>query len=143
MSSIQTDPLTVRHYIRRAGEFVLAMQLIRDDPEYHNAAALLAIHAAISYTDALRMGLGDRSLSADDHRTSVDSLRRLLREHRIETELPLRQLQTLLASKTAVAYGGGRLSEDGFSQLFVAAERYASWANRIGLSAAIAGWRRT
>jgi hypothetical protein len=68
----------VEHYIRWASDFVRGMKMTQGDDLYRNSSALLAIHSAISYADALRVGLGDSQLSNEDHKVATDRLKRLL-----------------------------------------------------------------
>jgi len=53
MSAIQ-----VEHYLKRAADFSYVVLLLRGDASHRYSSALLAIHSAISYSDALRIGLG-------------------------------------------------------------------------------------
>jgi hypothetical protein len=49
----------VEHYIRRANDFLDGMRLTNLDESLLSSSALLAIHSAVSYSDALRIGLGE------------------------------------------------------------------------------------
>ena len=54
----------VQHYLGRARDFLKGMELLKDDlAEFKHSSALLGIHGAISYCDALRVGLGSENLS--------------------------------------------------------------------------------
>jgi len=117
------------------------MKLTRMDRSYRNSAALLAIHAAVSYTDALRTGLGDTKVSADDHRKAADELERLLSVKALDKQTGLTQLRYLIAWKHRVAYDDKRLDHTDYEALFTRAERYADWADRIGLQLKIEGWQ--
>ena len=52
----------VQHFLNRAQDFLQDMQLLREDEAYRNSSALLGIHAAVSYTDALRVGFGGQDV---------------------------------------------------------------------------------
>ena len=53
------------------------MKLCQDDlSAYASAAALLAVHSAISYSDALLIGLGGTRPRGENHREAVTALRR-------------------------------------------------------------------
>jgi len=130
----------VEHYIRRATDFLEGMELTRSDLSYWNSSALLAIHSALSYSDALRRGLGDDTLSADDHRQAVASLERRLIAREVRDRTGLRHLNFLLARKTLVAYGGERLERTDYEALFTRAERFARWADVTGTLLKIEGW---
>ena len=133
--------LRVQHYVRRARDFFEGMQLFRDQDEYQNASALLAVHSAISYSDALRTGLGDACLVADDRPPASVALQRLLIERRFEDLSGLKSLGFLLGMKTAVAYGTRRLDASHVRQLNERAERFQIWAIRTGTYLKIEGWR--
>ena len=107
----------VQLYIARAKDFFSAMQLMRDDELYENSTALLAIHSAISYADALRNGLGQMSQQAEDHTKAVNSLLSLLRDRGFGDEAGLTHLKYLLSQKTAISYSNRRLDRREVSQL--------------------------
>ncbi len=112
---------------------------MRDAERYHNSVALLAIHSAISYSDALRTGLGDERLANDDHDQAADSLRRLLQARKTELGNGLTHPQYLLGRKSGVAYGNERLS-DNERKLILGAERFSAWANDMGKLLRLEGW---
>jgi hypothetical protein len=64
-------------YHRRATQLAGAMRLCQDDlPAYASAAALLAVHSAISYSDALLTGLGKARPKGENHQEAVTALKR-------------------------------------------------------------------
>lgn len=131
----------MQHYIHRATDFLEGMQLTRTDESYWNSSALLAIHSAVSYSDALRLGLGDQKLSADDHQKSADSLQKLLASKHLEDQAGFKHLRFLLSKKNLVAYGDQRLEHSDYEMLFTKAERFARWADKIGSQLNIEGWK--
>lgn len=135
MSAVQ-----VQHFLERAQDFFKGMQLLREDEAYYNSSALLGIHAAVSYSDALRTGLGEEVLVAEDHQTAARALRILLSTRGQELEGGVRHLQALVAKKNAVAYGKRRLAANDYQLIFTQAERFAKWANSIGDQLRIEGW---
>ena len=134
------DAVRVQHYIDRARDFFKGMQLVRDDVLYQNTAALLAIHSAISYSDALRTGLGDVNINADDHNQAVKSLLYLLQQRRWNDHTGFTHLQYLMSQKSAVAYSSRRLDESEVRHLTAKAERFATWVNNIGIKLRLKGW---
>ena len=74
------------------------------DELFFNSSALLAIHAAISYADALRAGLGDQRLSSEEHSQAAEKLMSLLSAVGISQNKGVRHLQHLIANKSRVAY---------------------------------------
>jgi hypothetical protein len=136
MQSVQ-----VQHHIRRATDFLDGMHLTRNDKDFLNSSALLAIHSAVSYSDALRVGLGALTVSADDHRKAVDELERLLPVSRLIDRTGFAHLRGLISKKSLVAYGSQRLNDQDFLGLVTKAERFAKWANSVGKQLKIEGWR--
>jgi hypothetical protein len=131
----------VQLYIHRAIDFLEGMQLTRTDEYYWNSSALLAIHSAVSYSDALRLGLGDQKLSADDHQKAADSLQKLLASKHLEDQAGFKHLRFLLSKKNLVAYGDQRLEYTDYEALFTRAERFAQWAGKTGRKLNLAGWQ--
>ena len=114
---------------------------MRGEEAYWNSCALLAIHSAVSYSDALRAGLGDDHLSADDHQKAAESLRRLLPANGMQDQTGLQHLQHLTSKKSRVAYGDQRLTGNDYQLLVTKAERFAKWANNMGSLLKIEGWQ--
>jgi hypothetical protein len=130
----------VQHYIERATDFSRGMKLMSNDEDHFNSSALLAIHSAISYSDALRAGLGDVRLSSDDHRKAADRLRGMLNSKHYKEQQGLRHLDRLLSKKSRVAYSDHPLSHTESNELITAAERFAVWINQVGKHLNLEGW---
>jgi hypothetical protein len=132
----------VQHYLARGDDFIEGMKELRRKEDYPYSSALLAIHAAVSYCDALRIGLGDRELADDDHGTAARKLRLLLVERRRNLDdSGIKHLEMLTGKKSLVAYGKGRISDTDFENIFTKAERFAAWALRTGKDLDLGGWR--
>jgi hypothetical protein len=131
----------VEHYIQRATDFLEGAELMRTDPAFRHSAALLAIHSAISYSDALRMALGDNRLSADDHAKATTSLEKLLSERKMLDGAGFRHLNYLISQKSRVAYGDDRLVEAVLDKIVTSAQRFTIWVNGIGIKSNLEGWR--
>ena len=130
--------IQVEHYLKRAADFSYVVLVLRGDESHRNSSALLAIHAAISYSDALRAGLGDVKLGVDSK--AADALKRVLALKVVDDETGLGHLRYLLSNKSLVAYGDQRINAKDFEMLFTKAERFVAWANRIGMQLKIEGW---
>lgn len=131
----------VQHYLGRARDFFSGMRLLRDDmSEYKSSSALLGIHSAISYSDALRTGMGCADVSSDDHRTAVSDLRSRLASRRFERTQGASQLEKLLSLKSWVAYSADATQESKAEEIVKRAERFASWAEDTGRRLQIEGW---
>jgi hypothetical protein len=134
------NALRVGHYIGRADDFYRGLELIRGEQDYRCSSALLAIHSAISYSDALRVGLGETQVHADDHRGALASLKRLLGSRRIKDEGGFAQFEYLISMKTFVAYGNQRLDEKRWMRINLSAERFANWVWRVAKELNMEGW---
>ena len=130
----------VRHYLQRATDFFDCMQLTRDDESFRNSSALLAIHSAVSFCDALRAGLGDRELSSDNHNQAADALSKQIPSGVRLDPSGLDHLRYLISRKTAMAYGERRVEEKTFGLVVLRSERFAAWANDTGKRLGIEGW---
>ncbi len=107
------------------------MKLCQDGmSEYASAAALLAVHSAISYSDALLIGLGGKRPRGENHRDAITALKRVCTGAKIEPQ-GIAHLQKLLSVKTDVSYGEEFVSEVKISALCDAAMRFETWAERV------------
>ena len=148
--------IDVQHFLRRAKDFESSMKLcaasntsaevvflatdqVKND-ENMQSAALLGIHAAISYADALRVGLGDSELSADDHQKAKQRLQDLLAHKKLKDTSGIRRFGELLTKKGAVAYRKNRISEGDLQQIVESSQRFSSWVNRVGKELNVEGW---
>jgi hypothetical protein len=130
----------VQHYLNRARDFLKGMDLLKDDLAFGYSAALLAVHGAISYADALRAGLESNNVSSDDHQRATADLKRLLTARKYERQDGVERLGRLLSSKSMIAYGAESVGEDRFKLIIQQAERFAVWAERTGKDLGIEGW---
>ena len=118
-------------YYHRATQLTEAMKLCRDDlSAYASAAVLLAVHSAISYSDALLIWLGGARPRGENHRDAVPALKRACTGAKIEP-LGITHLQKLLGAKTDVSYGEKPVDHERVTALCIAAERFQVWAERV------------
>ena len=118
-------------YHRRAAQFASAMKLCQDDlSAYASAAALLAVHSAISYSDALLIGLSGGRPRGENHREAIIALKRACTGARVDHR-GIAHLQRLLSAKTDVSYGEKQVDTERITALCIAAERFQVWAERI------------
>ncbi len=129
----------VREYIQRATDFSSGMKLLSNEPGYWNSAGLLAIHSAISYSDALRTGLGDTTLSHRDHSQAADLLEEKLPSW-FDKSKGIKQFRKLLSKKSDLEYGRWILSTTDSNDLVTAAIRVEMWANQAGKKLNLEGW---
>jgi hypothetical protein len=131
----------VQHYLSRARDFLKGMTLLKDDlAEFNYSSALLGIHGAISYCDALRIGLGGKSVSSENHKSAARELRVLLTSRKYNDKQGIERLQNLLSYKGLIAYSIERVSEKDIKSIIQQAERFALWAERTGTQLNVEGW---
>lgn len=131
----------VQHYLDRARDFFSGMRLLQDDLKgYKSSSALLAIHSAISYSDALRTGMGCMDVTSEDHRGAVTDLKSRLASRRFEKTQGASHLEKLLSLKGRIAYSADTARESEVEEIVKRAERFASWAEDTGRRLRIEGW---
>ena len=140
----------VQHYLSRARDFLKGMEslfeeevyvLEEDLVQFIHSPALLGIHGAISYCDALRIGLGSESVSSDDHRRATSELTSLLSGRKYDDRRGIPRLERLLAMKSTVAYFPKRVAVKDVYDIVQQARRFALWAESAGRELKIEGWR--
>ncbi len=129
MSIKRVSRLYAAVYLKRHEAYFQGMQFLALEPDtYGDAAALLAVHSAISLTDAILVAYkGQRSIS-QDHSESWKLLRQLCHERNVTGD-GLARYRRLIARKTDISYGERRLnltSDIQWAQL--EAERFTDWA---------------
>ena len=130
----------VQHFLGRARDFLKGMDLLKDDlTEFRSSSALLGIHCAISYSDALRTGMGCSDLSSDDHRNAASDLISRLASRKFEKIQGANRLERLLSKRNRIAYGSEVAREVEVEDIVKQAERFAFWAEETGRKL-IEGW---
>ena len=137
MSAIQ-----VQHFLGRARDFLEGMKFLQEDlNEYRYSSALLGIHCALSYGDALRAGMGSKNLSSDNHLDAVEDLKSMLGSRRFERPQGANRLAKLLSKKSRIAYSSEVATEKEVKDILEQTERFATWAEEAGKILKIEGWR--
>lgn len=95
---------------------------------YGNAIGLLAIHAVISFTDALSIAYGERK-SADEHTKAADTLRAILGNRLPDNRV--KQLRKILADKDVVSYQGTYYTLEEGRRLLNVAASFCAWAEGL------------
>ena len=107
------------------------MRLCQDDlPGYASAAALLAVHSAISFSDALLIGLGGKRPRGENHNEAIPALKRACTGAKIDHQ-GVAHLQKPLSAKTDVSYGDKQIDFEKTTALCNAATRFETWAERV------------
>jgi hypothetical protein len=118
-------------YYRRATQLADAMKLCLDDlPAYAAAAALLAVHSAISYSDALLIGFSGTRPRGENHLEAVIALKRACAKAKVDQN-GIKHLQSLVSAKTEISYGEDQIDVERVSKFCVTADRFRVWAERI------------
>jgi len=141
--------LQVQHFLDRARDLLKGMEfLVREDSfilhddfvKFRFSPALLGIHCAISYSDALRSGLGCTDVSSDDHQNAVKDLTTRLTSRRFEQHRGANHLERLLSKKSRIAYASEATREDEIEDIVKRTTRFAEWAEEAGRTLKIEGW---
>jgi len=124
----------------RSEDFYRAMKFLAAGVDtYGNAVALLAVHCAISLTDAIMIGCTGKRCNEEDHRAAVRALSRLCGERRLDAD-GIKHFSWLIERKTQFAYGDRRLDPDkDVKSAVLRADRFTAWAYRIFPEIAKAG----
>lgn len=128
----KVDRAQSANYAKTGRVFLTSARALSDvageDAPYGNAIALLAIHAAISYSDALSIAYGGIK-STDEHAKAVDALRSVL-----GAQLPIartKELLKILFEKDAVSYQGSYYTLDEGQRILGVTESYCAWARKM------------
>lgn len=148
--------IAVQHFLRRAKDFEYSMKPCNESSltaevefpatsvsrsnESLQSAALLGIHAAISYADALRTALGDTELSAEDHQKAAGRLRQVLVDKKVEDLKGVQRFSALVGKKSAIAYGKDRTNDNDMKMIVESSRRFSAWINRTGKQLKAEGW---
>jgi hypothetical protein len=123
--------MSVTVYHDRALQLADAMKLCLDDlVSYASAGALLAVHSAISYNDAVLLKLKGRRSQTEDHRRAAATLFRVCRERNIDVQ-GCHHLKKLLSVKTDISYGDRIVDSETAEALCSSAVRFQTWAERL------------
>ena len=139
----------VQRFLSRARDFLKGMEcLVQEDlyildedlVKFRYSPALIGIHCAISYSDALRTGMGCADVSSDDHQRAASDLRSRLASRRFEKQQGTKHLERLLSKKGRIAYSSDAAREDEIEDIVKRAKRFAAWAEATGEELRIEGW---
>jgi len=115
---------SVRVYHDRASELANAMQLCHDDMvAYASAVGLLAIHSAISFSDAVLLRLTGQRSHSHNHQKAAEVITKACKKAKISAD-GVKHLERLVSAKSDVAYGDKEVDEQRIEFLYVAAGRF-------------------
>ena len=123
------NPAATRRYIEKADHFLQGMKLLNDDvTNYRSGIGLLAIHSAISLSDAIKVGLTGKRGKYQDHARAAQELSKLCASNKVSNTQGVNHLAWLLSQKTVVAYETARCDDDSIHQAVNKADRFNAWA---------------
>jgi hypothetical protein len=105
------------------------MKLLNEDvPHYRTGIGLLAVHSAISLSDAITVGLTGERGTYQDHAQAARELERVCSSNRVSDKKGVRHFKWLLGQKNAVAYEHRQFDDDSVRLAVEKAERFNVWA---------------
>jgi hypothetical protein len=116
-------------FLERANHLSAARRLVADDADYTSALALLAVHSAISWNDAVSMKLIGSVAKSEDHMVAALVLEKQCASRRLNRD-GFKHLKNLIQQKSRVSYGDQRTTPDAALALAVNAERFERWARQ-------------
>jgi hypothetical protein len=123
------SPIQTQQYIEKADHFLQGMKLLNDEvSSYRTGIGLMAIHSAISLSDAISVGLTGRRGKYQDHAQAARELNKLCASHRISSRQGIGHFAWLLGQKNAVAYEERRFDDASVGLAVEKAERFHAWA---------------
>lgn len=123
------DPIRTQQYRDKADHFLEGMKLLAEGIDtYRSGIGLLAIHSAISLSDAIKIGLTGKKANHQNHAQSAVELDRLCGAYKVSNRQGIVHLKWLLGQKNAVAYQHSRLDDNSVRLAVDKAERFNAWA---------------
>jgi hypothetical protein len=96
------------------------------DPRYGNALAIIAIHAAIAFTDALTVAYRELKSTDGDHARAADLLVHAL-GHRADAG-EVRRLRGILGAKSSASYSGNFYTLQDGIRVLEETRAYSGWS---------------
>jgi hypothetical protein len=99
------------------------------EPKYGNGLGIIAVHAAIAYTDALTVAYREVKSVDGDHTRAAEVLVHALGQ-RVDAA-QVKRLRRMLTARSHVSYGGSFHSLEEGRELLTDVTRYESWAEKM------------
>ena len=136
------DEIRIRVHHDRALQLADAMNLCHDGMEsYASAVALLAVHSAISFSDAVLIRLTGQRSRSKDHRKTIDAITDACKRAKIQTD-GVKHLDKLVSAKTDISYGDREVDKQTVNVLYLAAGRFQAWAEHVLENGRGGAWQR-
>lgn len=121
------NPIATNQYIEKADHFLQGMKRLGEDAgAYRTGIGLLAVHSAISLTDAIMIGSTGSRGKYQDHLQSARALEDLCQSSRVRDLKGVNHLRWLLTQKNAVAYEHRRLDDASLRMAMDKAEKFSA-----------------
>lgn len=117
-------------FAKRAIQFSAARTLLYEDADYTSALALLAVHAAISWNDAVLIELSGKLVRGNDHMAAARATKKLCAPLKLEGD-GTTHLMKLIGAKSRVSYGDEEVTSEFAQALSKTSERFEAWARKI------------
>lgn len=125
------DDTRVTVYHGRASQLASAMDLCHEDMSaYAAAVGLMAVHSAISFSDAVLISLTGNKPRSQDHKQAVAAITKACQKAKFQTD-GIKHLAKLVGAKADIAYGDKAVENERIEFLYVAAGRFQAWAERL------------
>lgn len=95
------------------------------EPKYGNGLAIIAIHAAIAYTDALTVAFRELKSTDGEHLQAADVLVHALGHYADADQV--RRLRRILGAKSHASYSGSFYTLEDGRGILEELERFAAW----------------
>jgi hypothetical protein len=96
------------------------------DAKYGNGLAIVAIHAAIAYTDAPTVAYREIRSTDGEHAQAAEVLVHALGQHADAEQV--RRIRRILGAKTHASYSGSYYTLDDGREILVELEQFTRWA---------------
>lgn len=104
-------------------------QIADSGAQHRNSVAVIAVHSAIAFCDAVTIRATGRK-SKGDHRLAADFLRSVVRLQTPDDEKAIACLQYLTGVKDRVSYAGEPVTAAESRQIRRRLEQFGDWAER-------------
>jgi len=102
------------------------------EPRYGNGLAIVSVHAAIAYTDALTVSYREVKSVDGDHSRAAEVLVHALGQRADPAQV--RRLRRVLGAKSEASYSGSYYTLNDGREIFADVVRYGSWAEEMLLN---------
>jgi hypothetical protein len=117
-------------YYERGKQLSYARKLMDSDKETVSALALVSIHSAIAYNDALLTRLSGKPSRGEDHASAANATEKHCRSKKIDSR-GLQHLKQLIGKKTPYSYGDAAVTTEQAQAVSIAATRFEVWVNQV------------